>query len=74
MIENLKRPRRKTRVQAAAILVLGATMALPGVLTLTSLHRALPLVSELSASGYNVTAGITGEIICDPGGNDDCPD
>ena len=57
------RPRRLTRVALTAAFALA--VAAP-----TLLARA----NELVASGYSQTAGLNGEVICDLGGPDDCPE
>lgn len=47
------------------LLALGFMMLMPVAISVAARTAA--------ASGYSVTAGITGEPICNPGGEDDCP-
>jgi hypothetical protein len=44
----------------------GLALATPAVLSITA--------SIGSASGYMVASGIVGEIICSPGGGEECPE
>jgi|SwirhisoilCB2_FD_contig_91_1103008_length_700_multi_6_in_0_out_0_2 hypothetical protein len=56
------------RFKAARLLIAAFAIAIAVPTAMTIAARVA------SASGYLVGAGITGEIYCNPGGNDDCPD
>ena len=55
---------RTSKLARTLMAVFGIAIATPAVLSLTA--------SVGSASGYMVSSGILG-IICNPGGQDDCP-
>ena len=53
----------KAHRSKAIIVALGVSLALPALLTISG---------EAAGSGYTVVQGLNGDVICNPGGGEEC--
>ncbi len=55
------------------LLAFGLTMAVLPALQAKKPHTQSPTTAAVTTGGYLASSGINGEIICEPGGPDNCP-